>query len=78
MPAPFGPDDRQQAARLDRHRHVLQRDALAVPRGDVAQPDVRVGERVGGVERVAVLVVAVACRVRTGRGDGLHVRQSIM
>ena len=55
LPAPFGPDDREQAARLDRDRHVLEGDPLAVARRDVAQPDVRVGERVGGVQRVAVL-----------------------
>ena len=38
-----GADDREQAARLDRERHVLQRGAIAVARRDVAQPDVRVG-----------------------------------
>ena len=55
-----GADDREQAAGLDRDRHVLERDPLAVARGDVAQPHVRM--------RVGVRRVELACRGVCGDG----------
>jgi hypothetical protein len=80
-----GPDDREQAPRLHGNRDVLEGHAFAVARGHVAQPHVRVGERVGRVQR-AVIVVVVAWHGRPGRvrrtggsdGGGLHMRHSII
>ena len=80
-----GPDDREQAAGLDGDRDVLERDPLAVAGGHVAQPDVRVRERVRRVQR-AVVVVVVARHGQPGRvrrtggggGRGFHMRHSII
>ena len=72
-----GPDDGEQAARLDRDRDVLQRGAVAVARRDVAQPHVRVGVGMRRVERAVVRVRCTAgMRVRfvVGGGGGQRVR----
>ena len=75
LAGPVGPDDREQAAGLDRDRHVLERDPLAVARGDVAQPDVRV--RVG-VGRIQLGSCRWPCGSLAGaRGRRRHVRHSI-
>ncbi len=86
LPAPLGPTTARRLPGLHRDRHVLQRDPLAVAGGDVAQPDVRVRERVGRVQRAVIVVVVAAARAyrgrmrRTGGGDGggLHMRHSII
>ena len=66
LPAPLGPTTASRLPGSTASVTCSSAMRSAVARRDVAQPDVRVGVRVGGVERVAVL----GCVIRVERSGG--------